>query len=67
MSYFHPRDFDSQQPRIKGLSYFRHFKTYIGLKHSFKKFEKWINENSFIDIGKAVELTDWERTPCVFI
>ena len=30
MSYFHPRDFDFNQPIIKELSTFRKFKSYVG-------------------------------------
>jgi peptidoglycan-N-acetylglucosamine deacetylase len=37
MTYFHPRDFDDQQPLLEGLSPFRRFKAYIGLKKSYFK------------------------------
>lgn len=37
MTYFHPRDFDDQQPLLEGLSPFRRFKAYTGLKHSYFK------------------------------
>ena len=37
MTYFHPRDFDDKQPLLEGLSPFRRFKAYIGLKNSYFK------------------------------
>jgi peptidoglycan-N-acetylglucosamine deacetylase len=42
MTYFHPRDFSPSQPRLKGLSPIRYFKSYIGLGGSFKKLESII-------------------------
>ena len=37
MTYFHPRDFDDQQPVLEGLSPIRRFKAYMGLKRSYYK------------------------------
>ena len=37
MFYFHPRDFDPSQPRIKSLEPIRYFKSYVGLKGSADK------------------------------
>ena len=54
MTYFHPRDFDKGQPIIKDLSYYRLFKSYYGLKSSFPKAEKLLN-----DFG------NWWRTPYI--
>lgn len=39
MVYLHPREFDVKQPKIKGLSHYRSFKHYIGLKTVSKKLE----------------------------
>jgi peptidoglycan-N-acetylglucosamine deacetylase len=55
MSYFHPRDFDSEQPMIRGLTVTRKFKSYYGLKSSMSKFEKWITDFSFTDLLTATE------------
>lgn len=46
MFYFHPRDFDFNQPRIKSnpLSYFRN---YVGLKNSKYKFENLLKNIIF--------------------
>ncbi len=61
MSYFHPRDFDKEQPILKELSWIRRFKSYYGLKGSFDKIEKLITEFKFIDINNANELIDWKH------
>jgi peptidoglycan-N-acetylglucosamine deacetylase len=65
MSYFHPRDFDSSQPVISGLSLKRRFKSYYGLKDAFSKFEKLLDEFTFTDIRTASENIDWNTVPVV--
>lgn len=62
MTYFHPRDLDAEQPILENLGYIREFKSYFGIKHSLKKFEKLINEFNFISISKATEMIDWDRS-----
>ena len=65
MTYFHPRDFDPDQPMIKELSNFRKFKSYVGLKSSMKKLSRWVNDFEFIDIKKADETINWKKVPVV--
>jgi len=65
MTYFHPRDFDPEQPVIKELSNFRKFKSYVGLKSSMKKLNRWANDFKFIDIKKADETINWKKVPVV--
>jgi len=65
MTYFHPRDFDSNQPVLENLSRIRKFKSYVGLKNSKKKFEKLLNDFKFVDIKTAVEMIDWNKMPTV--
>lgn len=60
MSYFHPRDFDYEQPVLKDLSRLRRFKSYYGLKGSLHKIEKLIKDFKFIDINTANDLIDWK-------
>ncbi len=67
MTYFHPRDFDKEQPMIPGLSRFRKFKTYVGLNHAENKFNKWLDNFDFTDIKTAVELIDWNKVKKVEI
>ena len=42
MTYFHPRDFDAGQPIIPGLSRFRKFKSYTGIRSALEKLEKTV-------------------------
>lgn len=67
MTYFHPRDFDSNQPIISDLSRFRKFKSYYGLDNSFNKLEKLITDFKFIDINEANKLIDWNIVPKIKI
>ena len=46
MTYFHPRDFDFDQPIINDLSKIRKFKSYYGLKNSLGKLEKLIQDKN---------------------
>ena len=61
MTYFHPRDFDPCQPMIKSLPAMRKFKSYIGLKHSFSKFQHLLNDFDFVNIEQANEMVDWDN------
>ena len=61
MAYFHPRDFDENQPIIKDLSYLRLFKSYYGLKNSFPKAIKFLNEFDFVNLSDADKLVDWDK------
>ncbi|TPV35980.1 DUF3473 domain-containing protein [Paucihalobacter ruber] len=60
MSYFHPRDFDPEQPIVKGLSPQRKFKTYVGLKRTEEKLKNWTSDFEFIDIEMANNQIDWK-------
>lgn len=60
MTYFHPRDFDFNQPVIQELSRLRKFKSYVGLKSAFDKLERLISDFEFIDIITADSKIDWE-------
>ncbi len=65
MTYFHPRDFDPDQPIIKELSASRKFKSYVGLKNCMNKLEKWTSDFEFIDLKVADSLIDWKKAPVV--
>lgn len=62
MSYIHPRDLDPKQPTIKELSFPRRFKSYVGLKYSKQKLEKWLTDFEFMDIETAEKKIDWTET-----
>jgi len=66
MTYFHPRDFDPEQPVLE-LPLHRRFKSYVGLKGAHAKFSRWLAENQFIDMATADALTDWNSLPRILI
>lgn len=63
MTYFHPRDFDSGQPVVPGLPLMRRFKSYVGIKGAFKKFQKLLSDFTFVNVAEADKLLDWENVP----
>ena len=65
MSYFHPRDFDSNQPVIPGLSMARRFKSYYGLAGCEEKLQRLLGEFEFITVGQADKKVDWKSAPIV--
>ena len=60
MTYFHPRDFDNDQPIMKGLSMSRRFKSYYGIKSSRKKLNKLLGDYDFMCVTDAVNIIEWE-------
>ena len=67
MSYFHPRDFDYEQPLVPGLSLPRRFKSYVGLKKCKPKLERWLNDFDFIDLENASKKINWGEVPIVYL
>ncbi len=65
MTYLHPRDFDAKQPIIEDLSAFRKFKSYVGLKGSYNKLEKLINDFTFVDLEEADRMIKWEKVKSI--
>jgi polysaccharide deacetylase family protein (PEP-CTERM system associated) len=65
MTYFHPRDFDFDQPIVPGLSTSRRFKSYVGLKKCNSKLEQWISDFKFIDLNTADQIINWNESPIV--
>jgi polysaccharide deacetylase family protein (PEP-CTERM system associated) len=63
MTYFHPRDFDYGHPVIKSLPLMRRFKSYVGIKGAFIKFQKMLDDFEFINLEQADELMNWKQTP----
>lgn len=61
MAYFHPRDFDHEQPKIKGLSKINFFKSYVGLKSCQSKLTKILNRYQFNDISNYDKEIDWDN------
>ena len=65
MTYFHPRDFDSEQPIVPGLSLQRRFKSYVGIKNCKPKLEKLLNGFDFIDLNQADQSIIWDQVPVI--
>jgi polysaccharide deacetylase family protein (PEP-CTERM system associated) len=63
MTYFHPRDFDVNQPLIPGVSGFRKFKSYVGIEGATTKLKRIIRENDFVDLPTASGLVAWSSAP----
>lgn len=60
MTYFHPRDFDEDQPVISDLSLVRRFKSYYGLGSALSKLATLIDDFEFIDIDEADKRINWD-------
>ena len=67
MTYFHPRDFDPLQPIMETLPTVRKFKSYVGLKKAFPKFQRLISEFQFHSLMEADKIIDWSKVPIVKI
>ncbi len=63
MTYFHPRDFDIEQPVLPGLSLSRRFKSYVGISNCKPKLERWLGDFDFIDMNQADKLVNWCQVP----
>tara|TARA_B100000674_G_C37869866_1_gene928953 strand:+ start:503 stop:1381 length:879 start_codon:yes stop_codon:yes gene_type:complete len=63
MTYFHPRDFDANQPMLEGLSPKRKFKSYFNLSTSYVKLKQLVYDFDFIDISEASKRINWDAAP----
>lgn len=61
MSYFHPSDFDPEQPHMPQLSLMRQFKNRVALKGAYKKFKRVIADFEFIDLPTANKMIEWNN------
>lgn len=61
MTYFHPRDFDKEQPRWEGLSTKDRFLSYAGLDSAYDKWMKMMNDFDFVNVEEADKLIDWNK------
>lgn len=65
MLYFHPRDFDRYQPRLKDMKMNRYFKSYYGLSNSKQKFQRLIQNYDFHSVSKANNEIIWDQVPLI--
>lgn len=63
MTYFHPRDFDEEQPVMKSLPVMRRFKSYVGIKGAFTKFQRVLDHYEFYNVEQADKLINWNTIP----
>lgn len=55
LTYFHPWEFDSSQPILKGIPWFLKFRHYYNLKDNFQKFSKLINDINVISLARGIK------------
>ncbi len=67
MAWFHPRDFDPEQPVARGLSAAKQYAAYAGLYGSFTKFKDFLRDFTFMDIRSAETQIDWSRAKVIMI
>ena len=65
MTYFHPRDFDPDQPVVPGLSAARRFKSYYGIGGCLAKLDRLLARFEFTSLEAADRSIDWESRPVV--
>lgn len=59
MTYFHPRDFDTGQPVVPNLPLARRFKSYVGIKGAFRKFQRLLDNYTFVNVEQADNSINW--------
>ncbi|MBQ5574204.1 MAG: polysaccharide deacetylase family protein [Bacteroidaceae bacterium] len=59
MTYFHPRDFDTGQPVVPNLPLARRFKSYVGIKGAFRKFQRLLDNYTFVNVEQADKSINW--------
>ena len=67
MTYFHPRDFDIEQPVIRTLPLMRRFKSYVGIRGAFAKFQHLLNDYEFYNVEQADKKINWDKTPIIHL
>jgi peptidoglycan-N-acetylglucosamine deacetylase len=63
MTYFHPRDFDPDQPLVPKLPPARILKSYVGLRSSLQKFRRLLGDFNFVDVVTADASINWQEQP----
>jgi polysaccharide deacetylase family protein (PEP-CTERM system associated) len=65
MAYFHPRDFDPEQPLLPDLSAARRFRAYVGLGGAARKLESLLRLGGFAPVSDVAGGIDWSRRPSI--
>ena len=67
MTYFHPRDFDINQPVIPNLDLLTKFRAYYGIKDCHRKLKNLTDDFNLIDIRTADNIIDWNKVKTIKI
>ena len=67
MTYFHPRDFDKNQPILPDLTFTRKLKGYVGIQRALKKVEKLLLQNEFKSINDLDKELEWDDLPVLLL
>lgn len=67
MTYFHTRDFDKEQPMVKGLPLRRKFKSYVGIRGAWRKWNHLLEDFKFVNMAQANQMIDWNKARVVNI
>ncbi len=67
MTYFHTRDFDVEQPMVKRLPMRRKFKSYVGIRGAWKKWNHLLDDFEFVNLEQADKKIDWSKTRVIDI
>lgn len=67
MSYFHPSDFDPNQPQMPQLTRIRQFKNRVALKGAYDKFIRYISDYDFINVREADKKINWNNKEIIVI
>ena len=67
MTYFHTRDFDTEQPMVQGLPLRRKFKSYVGIKGAWKKWNRLLDDFEFVNMEQADQMVDWCKARVVVL
>lgn len=65
ITYFHPRDFDLQQPRLPHFSVMRKFRLYYGIKSALQKLKLLLNMFEITTVGAFVKSYQWKDAPII--
>jgi polysaccharide deacetylase family protein (PEP-CTERM system associated) len=65
LTYFHPSDFDPEQPKMPQLSRMRQFKNRVCLKGAYSKFKRYLFDFNFYNMLDYNEKIDWNKQKIV--
>lgn len=59
--YFHPWEFDSSQPKLKGTSWFLKLRHDFALKNNFEKFSELLDDINVISLAQGINEINYEE------